>query len=151
MLFSYHLLYFCTALSLIIMLSSHYHHHKSKTFSQLTQCPFTGTLLLFGIQNSTVIYSKMAFVWTFSLKLLFERMQYFENFWIVSGLFRGGRGGWRDTNQKTKLSQKEESWEERCVCMDCSRELDITLRVWIISICLCECLNYSSFSFSTLP
>ena len=48
MLFSYHLLYFCTALSLIIMLSSHYHHHKSKTFSQLTQCPFTGTLLLFG-------------------------------------------------------------------------------------------------------
>ena len=47
MLFSYHLLYFCTALSLIIMLSSHYHHYKSKTFSQLTQCPFTGTLLLF--------------------------------------------------------------------------------------------------------
>ena len=46
MLFSYHLLYFCTALSLIIMLSSHYHHHKSKTFSQLSQCPFTGTLLL---------------------------------------------------------------------------------------------------------
>ena len=46
MLFSYHLLYFCTGLSLIIMLSSHYHHHKSKTFSQLTQCPFTGTLLL---------------------------------------------------------------------------------------------------------
>ena len=53
MLFSYHLLYFCTALSLIIMLSSHYHHHKSKTFSQLTQCPFTGTLLLFSdyLQN----------------------------------------------------------------------------------------------------
>ena len=49
MLFSYHLLYFCTALSLIIMLSSHYHHHKSKTFSQLTQCPFTGTLLLFHL------------------------------------------------------------------------------------------------------
>ena len=49
MLFSYHLLYFCTALSLIIMLSSHYHHHKSKTFSQLTQCPFTGTLLLFSV------------------------------------------------------------------------------------------------------
>ena len=49
MLFSYHLLYFCTALSLIIMLSSHYHHHKSKTFSQLTQCPFTGTLLLLWI------------------------------------------------------------------------------------------------------
>ena len=51
MLFSYHLLYFCTALSLIIMLSSHYHHHKSKTFSQLTQCPFTGTLLLFHSYN----------------------------------------------------------------------------------------------------
>ena len=49
MLFSYHLLYFCTALFLIIMLSSHYHHHKSKTFSQLTQCPFTGTLLLFSV------------------------------------------------------------------------------------------------------
>ena len=46
MLFNYHLLYFCTALSLIIMLSSHY-LHKSKTLSQLTQCPFTGTLLLF--------------------------------------------------------------------------------------------------------
>ena len=47
MLFNYHLLYFCTALSLIIMLSSHYHLHKSNTLSQLTQCPFTGTLLLF--------------------------------------------------------------------------------------------------------
>ena len=47
MLFNCHLLYFCTALSLIIMLSSHYHLHKSKTLSQLTQCPFTGTLLLF--------------------------------------------------------------------------------------------------------
>ena len=54
MLFSYHLLYFCTALSLIIMLSSHYHHHKSKTFSQLTQCPFTGTLLLFSSVTSTL-------------------------------------------------------------------------------------------------
>ena len=32
------------------MLSSHYHHHKSKTFSQLTQCPFTGTLLLLDIK-----------------------------------------------------------------------------------------------------
>ena len=52
MLFSYHLLYFCTALSLIIMLSSHYHHHKSKTFSQLTQCPFTGTLLLLCFKMS---------------------------------------------------------------------------------------------------
>ena len=46
MLFNYHLLYFCTALSLIIMLSYHYYLHKSKTLSQLTQCPFTGTLLL---------------------------------------------------------------------------------------------------------
>ena len=46
-LFNYHLLYLCTALSLIIMLSSHYHLHKSKTLIQLTQCPFTGTLLLF--------------------------------------------------------------------------------------------------------
>ena len=55
MLFSYHLLYFCTALSLIIMLSSHYHHHKSKTFSQLTQCPFTGTLLLF--KDIVITYS----------------------------------------------------------------------------------------------
>ena len=47
MLFNYHLLYFCTALSLVIMLSSYYYLHKSKTLSQLTQCPFTGTLLLF--------------------------------------------------------------------------------------------------------
>ena len=46
LLFSYHLLYFCTALFLIIILSSN-HLHKSKTLSQLTQCPFTGTLLLF--------------------------------------------------------------------------------------------------------
>ena len=55
MLFSYHLLYFCTALSLIIMLSSNYHHHKSKTFSQLTQCPFTGTLLLLSIMVNMVV------------------------------------------------------------------------------------------------
>ena len=48
MLFNYHLLYFCTALSLIIMLSSHYYLHKSKTLSQLTQCLFRGTLLLFS-------------------------------------------------------------------------------------------------------
>ena len=33
MLFIYHLLYFCTALSLIIMLSSHYHLHKTKTLA----------------------------------------------------------------------------------------------------------------------
>ena len=51
MLFNYHLLYFCTALSLIIMLSSHYHLHKSKTLSQLTQCPFAGTLLLLKFYN----------------------------------------------------------------------------------------------------
>ena len=37
MLFNYQLLYFCTALSLIIMLSYHYYLHKSKTLSQLTQ------------------------------------------------------------------------------------------------------------------
>ena len=58
MLFNYHLLYFCTALSLILMLSSHYYLHKSKTLSQPTQCPFTGTLLLFFLseenQNSSV-------------------------------------------------------------------------------------------------
>ena len=48
MLFNYHLMYFCTTLSLIIMLSSHYHLHKSKTLGQLTQCPFTGTLVLFS-------------------------------------------------------------------------------------------------------
>ena len=51
MLFNYHLLYFFTALSVIIMLSSHYHLHKSKTLIQLTQCPFTGTLLLFTLQG----------------------------------------------------------------------------------------------------
>ena len=39
------------------MLSSHYHHHKSKAFSQLTQCPFTGTLLLFDPGATT---SKLA-------------------------------------------------------------------------------------------
>ena len=49
MLFNYHLLYFCTALSLIIMLSTHYYLHKSKTLRQLTQCPFTGTLLLLNL------------------------------------------------------------------------------------------------------
>ena len=59
LLFSYHLLYFCTALFLIIILSSN-HLHKSKTLSQLTQCPFTGTLLLFVIflllQDFTVLF-----------------------------------------------------------------------------------------------
>ena len=61
MLFNYHLMYFCTALSLIIMLSSHYHLHKSKTLSQLTQCPFTGTLLLFQIlSEENYVLSKSA-------------------------------------------------------------------------------------------
>ena len=55
MLFNYHLLYFCTALSLIIMLSSHYYLHKSKTLSQLTQCPFMGTLLLFAYFEAVFI------------------------------------------------------------------------------------------------
>ena len=59
MLFNYHLLYFCTALSLIIMLSSHYHLHKSKTLSQLTQCPFTGTL--HGMDS---IPRALSMVWT---------------------------------------------------------------------------------------
>ena len=71
MLFSYHLLYFCTALSLIIMLSSHYHHHKSKTFSQLTQCPFTGTLLLLEKHEWSV---------TFELPYKILREPYFQSF-----------------------------------------------------------------------
>ena len=56
MLFNYHLLYFRTALSLILMLSSHYYLHKSKTLSQLTQCSFTGTLLLLYIFNHSIEY-----------------------------------------------------------------------------------------------
>ena len=72
--FSYHLLYFCTALSLIIMLSSHYHHHKSKTFSQLTQCPFTGTLLLF--QYHITHTSRIIFLLKQSLQnVFFYRLQ----------------------------------------------------------------------------
>ena len=55
MLLNYHLLYFCTALSLIIMLSSHYYLYKSKTLSQLTQCPFTGTLLLLSVPQGTLV------------------------------------------------------------------------------------------------
>ena len=44
------------------MLSSHYHHHKSKTFSQLTQCPFTGTLLLLlNIEQKYVYESHFQF------------------------------------------------------------------------------------------
>ena len=62
MLFNYHLLYFCTALSLIIMLSSHYQIHKSKTLSQLTQCPFTGTLLLFYCFKVHKLYLNFATV-----------------------------------------------------------------------------------------
>ena len=61
MLFNYHLLYFCTALSLIIMLSSHYYLHKSKTLSQLTQCPFTGTLLLFESRDQC-LYGRLGSV-----------------------------------------------------------------------------------------
>ena len=56
LLFSYHLLYFCTALFLIIILSSN-HLHKSKTLSQLTQCPFTGTLLSFDPGAGTSMMS----------------------------------------------------------------------------------------------
>ena len=73
MLFNYRLLYFCTALSLIIMLSSHYYLHKSKTLSQLTQCPFTGTLLLlyftseYHLQGTTSV-SFSAFTSTLKLK-----------------------------------------------------------------------------------
>ena len=66
MLFNYHLLYFCTALSLIIMLSSHYHLHKSKTLSQLTECPFMGTLLLFYLVGRISHW----FVVSFSVSLL---------------------------------------------------------------------------------
>ena len=67
MLFSYHLLYFRIALSLILMLSSHYYLHKSKTLSQLTQCPFTGTLLLLvhGIETSfTQMMTPLAAIYT---------------------------------------------------------------------------------------
>ena len=64
LLFSYHLLYFCTALFLIIILSYN-HLPKSKTLSQLTQCPFTGTLLLFWYDY---------FIWaTDMVFILFER------------------------------------------------------------------------------
>ena len=67
MLFNYHLLYFCTAFSLIIMLSSHYHLHKSKTLGQLTQRPFTGTLLLFfDISNQNTIFLLGRFVFAFA-------------------------------------------------------------------------------------
>ena len=52
MLFNYHLQYFCTAFSLIIMLSSHYYLYISKSLSQLTQCLFTGTLLLFNVSQT---------------------------------------------------------------------------------------------------
>ena len=78
MLFSCHLLYFCTALSLIIMLSSHYHHHKSKTFSQLTQCPFTGTLLLFTgyrVSQATEIYCGQKLLVTEKTDWSFEQQE----------------------------------------------------------------------------
>ena len=77
MLFNYHLLYFCTALSLIIMLSSHYHLHKSKTLSQLTQCPFTGTLLLLMNCNQIVGQLKSN-LWTIVIKVLVNCNQNFD-------------------------------------------------------------------------
>ena len=50
----YNLHRFSDALGLVILSSNHL--HKSKTLSQLTQCPFTGTLLLFlmphGVQGT---------------------------------------------------------------------------------------------------
>ena len=80
MLFSYHLLYFCTALSLIIMLSSHYHHHKSKTFSQLTQCPFTGTLLFLPLNNYlvTLFHNTICRAQLFC-RFLLSASEYFSN------------------------------------------------------------------------
>ena len=42
MLFNYHLLYFCTALSLIIMRSSHYYLHKSKNTQSADTVPVHG-------------------------------------------------------------------------------------------------------------
>ena len=62
LLFIYHLLYFCTALFLIIILSSN-HLHNSKTLSQLTQCPFTGTLLLFAGYRELLVTGKYR-VWS---------------------------------------------------------------------------------------
>ena len=47
-LFNYHLLYFCTALSLIIMLSSHYHLHKLKKHSADTVPIHGHSPLVFG-------------------------------------------------------------------------------------------------------
>ena len=79
MLFSYHLLYFCTALSLIIMLSSHYHHHKSKTFSQLTQCPFTGTLLLLRYSKNVFKEIRMAFIVVCHIVIIISHSYSFAN------------------------------------------------------------------------
>ena len=78
MLFNYHLLYFCTALSLIIMLSYHYYLHKSKTLSQLTQCPFTGTLLLFSFSlNSLTGHHKF-----FSLSAFHQEVFFIQNLYL---------------------------------------------------------------------
>ena len=55
MLFNYHLLYFCTALSLIIMLSSHYHLHKSKTLSQLTRALSSCYIYIYMISNTVLL------------------------------------------------------------------------------------------------
>ena len=54
------------------MLSSHYHLHKSKTLTQLTQCPFTGTLLLLS-------YGAVLFV-----HILFARTPYFDSLNVLS-------------------------------------------------------------------
>ena len=62
MLFNYHLLYFCTALSLIIMLSSHYHLHKSKTLSQLTQGHSHLVCELFVLMNFQALENFFGFV-----------------------------------------------------------------------------------------
>ena len=73
MLFNYHLLYFCTALSLIIMPSSHYHLHKSKTLSQLSlllfcffRCPPSVVTLGFcSFQGKVFILSLPNLAWVF--------------------------------------------------------------------------------------
>ena len=81
MLFNYHLLYFCTALSLIIMLSYHYYLHKSKTLSQLTQCPFTGTLLLFLFVANLIVSPRIrrkrtSRNWSLSIDILILSLAY---------------------------------------------------------------------------
>ena len=55
MLFNYHLLYFLTALSLIIMLSSHYYLHKSKNTQSADTVPVHGHSPLVSLLINTVI------------------------------------------------------------------------------------------------